>query len=425
MQPTVLPLKQEMTLLHLPQTGFRTDRLTAVLAVPLRESTAAEYAILPGLLTQRSHRYPDITALNRRLDYLYGTQVLGSVMRVGQWQMLTFSVSFLRQQYTLHKENLAEECTGLLLDLLLDPLLEGDEFRAADLAQEQRCLLERLESEVNNKRRYARQQCEQLLCPDQPYSVNPNGTPETVQALTTASVTEAWKRLLTTARLHWIYQGDTDPAALQTVLENRFTTLPPRRAVQQQTDAAFPMKESERVDEMPLKQAKLVLGLRIAAVEPEGDVEAARLMNALLGGCPSSLLFRHVREEQSLCYYCASTYDRMHGVILIDSGVEAADAQRTKEEILRQLDAIRQGDFTDDELEAVRRSLIQRFSSMEETPADIEGWYISQTLYDRYTTPAEAGRKLLAVTREDVCRVARLVHMDTTYLLRPIEEEAE
>lgn len=88
------------------------------------------------------------------------------------------------------------------------------------------------------------------------------------------------------------------------------------------------------------------------------------LMNTLLGGCASSMLFKHVREEQSLCYYCASTYDRLQGIMLIDSGVEAANAERTREEILRQLEALRQGQFSDDELEAARRSLIQGFTAM-------------------------------------------------------------
>ena len=60
---------------------------------------------------------------------------------------------------------------------------------------------------------------------------------------------------------------------------------------------------------------------------------------------------------------------------------------------------------------------------MDETPADRESWYAGQTPYDRYTTPEETANQLLAITRDDVCRVARLVHLDTTYLLKPATEE--
>ncbi len=423
MQPKTISLGHETTLLQLTDSRFRTGRLTAVLAVPLRESTAAGYAILPGLLTRCCRRYPTVTALNRRLDSLYGATVQADALRLGQWQVLHFSISYLRQQYTLGKETLAADAAGLLLELLFEPVLEDGGFRPADFAQEKRILSERLQAEINNKRLYARHQCERLLCPDEPYSVNPCGTPETVAALTPQSAAEALNTLLSTARIHFIYQDDADARVLATAIERRFDTLPQRRVVQQNMDGTYRLKESRRTETMAVKQAKLVLGLRIAATEPDGPVMAARLMNALLGGCPSSLLFRHVREEKSLCYYCASSYDRMHGVMLIDSGIEIADAQRTQDEILRQLEAIKEGNFSDEELEAARRSLIQRFSAADETPADREGWYLSQTVYDRYTTPAETAAQLAAVTRDEVCRVAQLVHFDSVYLLCPETEE--
>ncbi len=425
MQPRVIPLKHDMTLIHLPGSHYRTGRLTAVLSVPLHESTAAQNAILAGLLSHSSRRYPTVAALTERLDALYGAAVHAGVQRLGDRQLLTFSVRYLQQKYTFDGENLADDCATLLLDLLFDPLLIDGAFTPADFAREQRCLLETLQSDINNKRLYARRQCEKLLCPDEAYSVNPAGTPETVEALTATGAAAAREQLLAKARVHWIYQGDESPDSLIAAIEARFATLPYRRAVTIPDDHAFTLKQSERTEEMALKQAKLVLGFRIAATEPDGDIMAARLMNTLWGGSPSSLLFRHVREEQSLCYYCASSYDRFQGVILVDSGIEAANADRTRTEVLKQLDAIRAGDFTDDELEAARRSLIQRFTAMNETPADREVWYIGQTAYDRYETPAQTVSALLAVTREDVRRVAGLVHFDATYLLRPQENEKE
>lgn len=422
MRPLMIPLHHDMTLLHLPTQKGRTDRLTAILAVPLRESTAAAYAILPGLLTRCCNRFPTVPTFSRHLDSLYGATLEGQVLALGEWQVLLFSVGFLHKEYTLDGKELTTDAIRLLTDVLFDPVLENGVFRQEDFEQEKRCLLEHLQAEINEKRLYARRRCKELLCPDHPFSLNPNGTVEAVEALTAADTTEALRNLLNTARIHWLYQGETNSDTLITALEKPFAALTERRAVILTTDNTYTMKESALTEEMDLKQAKLVLGFRIAATEPDGDVMAARLMNALWGGCPSSLLFRHVREEQSLCYYCASSYDRYQGIMLVDSGVEAADADRTREEVLRWLDAIRQGDFSDEELEAARRSLIQRFAGLEDTAADREGWYAGQTIYDTYLTPEEAGNQLLAVTREDVCRAARLVHFDTAYLLKPKEE---
>ncbi len=422
MRPQPLTLQHGLTLLHLPHQHYRTDRLTGVFAVPLREDTAAGYAILPGLLTRGCRQYPTMAAFNRQLDFLYGATVQGEVWRLGEWQILLFSVSYLNRRYTPDGRDLTADGTRLLLDILFDPAVEDGAFPADIFAQEQRCLLEQLHSELNDKRGYARRRCKELLCPDHPFSLNPNGTIETVEALTPVTAAAARERLLAEARVHWLYQSADDPAPLAAALEQRFATLPYRRAVSLTTDTAFTLKESRKTDRMAVNQAKLVLGFRIAITEPDDQVAAAQLMNALWGGNPSSLLFTHVREEQSLCYYCVSTYDRYQGVILVDSGVQPDKAEHTEKEILQQLEAIRRGNFSDEELEAARRSLIQRYAACADSPMSLENFYMAQTVHGNYHTPEEAGNRLLAVTRDEVCRAARLTHFDSVYLLLPDEE---
>ena len=423
--PYPMELPHNMTLLHLSEQSFRTDRLTGVFAVPLHRETAAEYAILPSLLTRSCGKYPTLAQFSRRLDELYGATVQGEIFRLGGWQLLAFSISYLNRRYTLDGSDLTAQCTQLLLDMLFDPALEGGAFPADVFAQEQRCLLERLQGEVNNKRLYARQRCEELLCPDHPFSYNPNGTEETVNALTPASAEAARQRMLAEANIHWLYQSADDTAALTRELDARFATLPQRSKATVHADASFAMKQSEQTEEMQVSQAKLVLGFRIAATEPDGDIVAAQLMNTLWGGCATSLLFTHVREEKSLCYYCASTYDRYAGIILVDSGIQPKDADAAREGILEQLDAIREGNFSDDELEAARRCLIQRYNSACDNADNLENFYIGQTIYDNYLTPDQMRAKALEVTRDDVCRAARLTHFDSLYMLMPNEEVAE
>lgn len=47
----------------------------------------------------------------------------------------------------------------------------------------------------------------------------------------------------------------------------------------------------------------------------------------------------------SLCYYCSSQYDRHTGIMMVYSGVEAANAQKAKEAILAQMEMMQRGDF--------------------------------------------------------------------------------
>ena len=73
-------------------------------------------------------------------------------------------------------------------------------------------------------------------------------------------------------------------------------------------------------------------------------------------------------------------------------------------------------------MEAARRALIQRYAAAGDNPDALEAYYLPQTIYENYITPDEKRSRILAVTKEDVCRAARLTHFDSTYLLAPEEE---
>ena len=86
----------------------------------------------------------------------------------------------------------------------------------------------------------------------------------------------------------------------------------------------------------------------INALDP--DYTAMVLANCILGGSPFSKLFMNVREKQSLCYYCAARHDTPKNVMFVQSGVETKDLDRTEEAILKELNDMKKGNITDDEI---------------------------------------------------------------------------
>ena len=68
--------------LSLPDSRFKTSRLTAVLLLPLRRETASACALVPYLLRRSCAAYPDYTALQRRLNELYGATISAEVARI-------------------------------------------------------------------------------------------------------------------------------------------------------------------------------------------------------------------------------------------------------------------------------------------------------------------------------------------------------
>lgn len=417
LQPTNQPLADGVEMLCLSDSRFKTMQITVALLLPLAEPTAPAYALLPYLLRRGCAEYPDFTALQRRLDELYGARITADVSRLGEAQALVLTAQSLNDQMALAKEPVAAECAGLLCRMLFDPAFEEGQFRCGDVEQEKRCLIEMIESEINEKRLYARRRCEELLCKGEPYAISRYGRAEEVAALTPEDVTKAWKRALSEAQIRIIVQGGDGEAVAETF--RRQLSAIERRPVPVITKTDTPAKPAvaEERESMDVNQSKLVMGFRLPMAEPDGDVAAARLMVALFGGTPHSLLFRHVRERLSLCYYCLAGFDRLKGIMLVDSGVQLDKVEEARAEILRQLDSVRRGDFTDEDLQSAKRSLISQFETVPDLQSTLAGYYLAQGLLPRLTPPDAAAKEVEAVSRERVMAAAQAAAPDCVYLL--------
>lgn len=404
--------------LALPDPRFKTAKLTVALFLPLREETASAQALLPYVLGRACRAYPDFSALQLRLSELYGADVMPGVLRVGENQVLTLTAVSLEDRFALGEESVTGACAELLQNMLFDPVLENGALREEDVKQEQRCLIEQILSEINEKRLYARRQCERILCENEPYAVPHYGTVEGVKAVTPQALTETWRRVLKEAQVLILYQGQGDGAAVAQTLADAFAKAGCCPAPLPETVIKAAKREVVRRSEhMDLKQAKLVMGFRTTVAEPSDQIPAMRLLNALWGGCFSSLLFLNVREKLSLCYYCSSSFDRVKGVFLVDSGVEAAKAKQAEEEILRQLQVIRDNAFTDEELENARRAVINQFKEAADVPSTLTGWYLGQGAGESFLSPEEAADAIAAVTRDQVAALAATVELDCVYCL--------
>ena len=412
--------------LTLPDKRFKTAQLTVALLLPLCEDTVEPYALLPRVLIRGCAAYPDFTALNRRLNQLYGASVSGEVARIGETQALVLSAECTGDRYAINGEALTAACAELLLEMLFRPALENGMFRQEDVVTERRCLAEEIRAEINEKRWYARRQAERLLCPNEAYGIGRYGCAEKVEKLTPECLTEAWKTVLKTASVQLILQADRPLPEIETAFYEAFSAVGDRKPCKCETDICTVLPEFRRqVERMEVGQSKLVMGFRAGCAEPQQGVAAVRLMNALLGGTASSLLFRNVREKLSLCYYCSSIYDRMKGVLFIQSGVDEPNVERAEKEILLQLDAIRNGDFTDEDLEAARRSLVQSFEAVGDSQGAKAAWFVSQAVLDNPETPEQACAAVEAVTRDEVITAAKKVRYECAYLLAQKGSESD
>ena len=175
---------------------------------------------------------------------------------------------------------------------------------------------------------------------------------------------------------------------------------------------------------MAVAQGKLCLGFRTGGVSfGSEDYPALVMFSGIYGATPVSKLFMNVREKLSLCYYCSSLLEKHKGLMLVNSGVEVENAGRAREEILAQLDAVRRGDFTEEEFAAARKAMENTYRSSADFPHTLADWYLGCVLAGCEMSLDDAAAALGRVTRDDVIRVAQSVTLDTIYFLRGTSKE--
>lgn len=420
----IYTVADKVRLCAVPTDKFKTCRININLAMPL-DSNATARAILPYYLHRRCAKYPDFITLNRHLDELYGATVSGGVLKRGEAQILSLSLTAIDDRFALDGDKVALQCAELLADMLFDPIKDGESFPEDIIGQEKHLLKEALENEMNDKRRYAAIRCEEIMFADEAYSINHLGKVSEVEALNAQDVFDAWEEELREATIQITMVGSMDVQPVVDMFKSRFEKI--RRIPAQITTkfvTAAP-KPDYVCETMPIKQGKLVMGFRTGMRDEFDNTMAMRVAVDIFGGGTYSKLFSVVREKMSLCYYCSAGFYAAKGVVLVQSGIEDANEEKAKTEIVNQLQLTANGEFSDDDFSASIKSISDSVISNNDTPEAIGAWYASQILHEKLRSPEEYVEELKAVEKQQVISSAKTIMLDTVFMLKSNGEVSE
>jgi predicted Zn-dependent peptidase len=413
-----VPLAGAAALSAVVDPKFKHNRLSVNLVAPLAEETVSDYAVLPFLLRKGSRRYPDFTQLNRRLDALYGASLEAEVGQIGANQIISLTVSSMDDRFALAAEPLARQCAELLRELVFDPNIENEAFGEESTALERQYLVDTIEAQINDRRAYAMQQCRRLLHKGDPAGIMKYGSVEGAKAVTGLSAASGYRRLLGNAGVELSFVGPGDYTRPAEIFSQELAGT--KRAPQPfLMPRIIPKAESvrEHVERIDVTQSKMVLGFRTGERRDAAGQAAMRMMTAIYGQTPFSMLFLNVRERLSLCYYCAARYSRADALMLVDCGVESKNIERARGEILVQLRRLQDGDFDDEAMENTRLLLKGGLRAVSDSAGALEDWYLNRLILGTLCSPEEELALLDGVTRDAVIEAARAVSLDTVYLL--------
>ena len=415
-------LMENVYLTYIPSEKFKTSFFSAQMAAPLRAETAGLNALMVNVLSRGTARCPDMAAIGRELDMLYGARLEPTVRKKGENQLFGFVASCVDDRFLPAGERLLEPVTDLLGDMYCRPAADGGRLREDYADSERENLADLIRSDLNDKRSYAARRLLEEMCAGEPYGVRRMGRAEDVERISLRALDEHYRTILPQGRLELFYCGSAARERVAGAFARAFEGLPRRGRLEPAATTRRPAPEQVRltVEEMDVTQGKLCLGLRTDSA----DMAATMLMNAMFGGASTSKLFMNVREKLSLCYYAGSAYHRQKGIITVSSGIEFANYDRALAEIYAQLEALRDGDWEEWELQGARSSLCSGLRSMEDSAASLEDFVMGQAAAGGEETIPGLLEAVRQVTPERIRAAAGAVRPDTVYFLRGREGQA-
>ena len=393
---------------------LKTNYFIVHLVTELSEKTASLNAIIPAVLSATNAKLPTITDFSKKLSSLYGASLRGCAAKSSDNQDLVISAACINNRYCFDGEKITEELAGILADCLTDPHLEGGAFFESDFALKKRELLDDIDAEINEKRSYAFKRANQSIFKGEPAALSAKGDKEQAEKITAASAYEQYKKLLETAQIEIFLVGAEECGECKKILTDALLKINRNYGGDNFSKLSTLKSEVCRVTEPhDVAQSKMFMAFKT----DYEDYPAMRLMLAIYGATPISKLFMNVREKLSLCYYCSSMYNDRKGVVYVDSGIEHSNAKKAEAEILNQLEAMKKGDFTDEEFDNARKAIVNVWKGTTDGARTIADWYFNQMDKKEISSPEEMIEKLMKVTREDVVAASNSLKLDTVYVL--------
>lgn len=409
---------------HMIQTNkFKTNLFAIFLSVPLNRESVTQNALIPAVLRRGTENLKTQEEISIELENMYGATLDCGVEKTGDNQTLKFYLETLNDTFLPEQENLSKKAIELLLDVVFNPLTENGNLKKEYVDSEKKTIKRLIEGKIDNKDMYAYNRCIEEMYKNKPYGLYKYGYIEDLDKIDEKNLYEAYKKLLDESKIDIFVSGNYGNNDIIDVINENINikNLKPR-----EDKHIINTEEKERKEKVEVQtiqepkdvtQGKLVIGLDIDFYEPDSKY-AMCLYNVILGESATSKMFQNVREKAGLAYSARSTYVRQKNNIFIRAGIEIANYEKALNIIKEQLEDMKNGKFTDEDIENAKKYMVAGIKTVQDEQDSEITYYMGQELSGRLIYFEDYINKINAVTRKQIDQIAKNININTIYFLK-------
>lgn len=109
--------------------------------------------------------------------------------------------------------------------------------------------------------------------------------------------------------------------------------------------------------------------------------------------------------------------------MMVTSGIKVSNREKARNEILFQLEEIKKGNITEEEITSAKKRLRNAFLSIDDSADAIHSHYAAARVFGSEDSPADLIEKTERVTKAQIVAAAQNIQLDTEYFLCGTEAE--
>ncbi|WP_066396254.1 EF-P 5-aminopentanol modification-associated protein YfmF [Neobacillus mesonae] len=404
--------------LHVIETDkYKTNTIVWRMKAPLTKEDVTKRALLPQVLQSSSATFPTTTKLRAYLDELYGATLFVDLAKKGEYHIISFLIEIANEKFLSDPSPLLKKGFELLADILTNPNVSGNGFDQETVEKEKRTLKQRIQSVYDDKMRYSNVRLIEEMCKGEPYALQVNGEAEEVNAISSENLYSYYKKAFSEDEMDLYVVGDVNEEEVKAIASQllNFEQRTPKDATKQEVQKRSVVNEVK--EEQDVKQGKLNIGYRTNIVYGDPDYFALQVFNGIFGGFSHSKLFINVREKASLAYYAASRLESHKGLMMVMSGIDIKNFDQAVGIIHEQMQAMKKGDFTEDELTQTKAVIRNQILETLDTSRGLLEILYHNVIANSTIKIDDWLTEMEKATRDEIIKVAGKIDLDTIYFL--------
>ena len=421
-------MKQGIKLHTINTNKFKTNLIAMFLSIPLTRENVTKNSLLVSVLRRGCEQFKTQEEISKKLEEMYGAEFNCGLDKLGKNHVLKFYIESINDEFLPQNgENMLKQSIEILSEIVFNPLTQNGEFNEEYINQEKENVKQIIEAKKDNKARYALFRCVEEMYKDKPEGLYKYGYVEDLESINSQNLYEYYQTLINTCKIDIFVSGKLENIDVENIIEDdeNLSKLKDREPEYNinKPEPKNKIEQANKVEEkLDVTQGKLVIGYDVEASKEDIENKKFRyigmLYNAILGGTATSKLFQNVREKASLAYTASSSFSYYTGNIFVNAGIEIENFEKATDIIKEQIEAMKQGDFTEEDLQNAKKVIVSNIAGISDEQDTEIIYFLGQELSGNNVSLEQYAEFVQDVNKNEIEDFAKKVNINTIYFLR-------